>query len=86
MKNGLAWKILLFILIVGGFCGCGSDDIGDTDGSITDSDLEGEGRILTVTIEKMRSEKGEGRTEVWWRLNADPAPKTDLAVAVQSNR
>ena len=85
MKNGLAWKILLLILIVGGFCGCGSDDIGDTDGRITDSDLEGGGRIPSVTIEKIRSEAGEGRTEVWWRLNADPAPKTDLAVAVRSN-
>ena len=80
MKNWLSWKILTLMLILGCFCGCGSDDIGDTEGSITDSDLENGGRIPTITIEKIRTEEADGRIEVWWRLNATPAPKTDLAV------
>lgn len=80
MKNWLSWKILTLMLVLGCFSGCGSDNIGDTDGSIADSDLEVGGRIPTITIEKIRSEEADGRTEVWWRLNADPAPKTDLAV------
>ena len=36
MKNELAWKMVLLILIVGNFCGCGGDDIGGTKGSIAD--------------------------------------------------
>ena len=79
MNNWFPWKTLALLIILSYFCGCGGNDVGD-DGSVTDSDLDGGAQIPTITIEEIRSEEADGRIEVWWRLNADPVPKTDLVV------
>lgn len=80
MKKWLYWKTLALMLILGCFFGCGGDDFGGNDGSIADSELDNKHQIPTITIEKVKTEKLEEGEKVWWRLNADPAPKTDLAV------
>ena len=91
MKNLLFWKPLALMVVVGCLFGCGGDDVEDN-GSIADSAPDDDNQIPTITIKKLRSEKveikkriGEQRwkeigARVWWRLNADPAPKTDLPV------
>ena len=76
-------SIVIFLMLISSIMSCGSDDLGETEGSITDSDLEDGGRIPTINIEKIRSEEADGLIEFSWRLNATPAPKTDLAVAVE---
>lgn len=81
MKKWLYWKTLALLIILSCFLGCGGDDLGD-DGSVTDPDLDDGTQISTITIEKIRSEKVNGITEVWWRINANPPPKTDLAVRI----
>ena len=81
MKKWLYWKTLALLIILSCFLGCGGDDVRDDD-SITDPDLNDGTQISTITIEKIRSEKVNGITEVWWRINANPPPKTDLAVRV----
>ena len=86
MKKAFLREILAVLLIFGCFCACGGDDVGDNEGSIADSDLDDTDQIPTITIEKIQSEEGEGGSmEVSWRLNADPAPKTDLVVATGSD-
>lgn len=81
MKKWLYLKTLA-LLILGCFLGCGGDDFRDNDGSIADSELDNDDQIPTITLEKIKTEKLEVGEKVWWRLKADPAPKTDLAVAV----
>ena len=80
MKKWLYWKTLALMLILGCFLGCGGDDFRGNDGSVTDSELDNEDQIPTITIEKIKTEKLEEGEKVWWRLKADPSPKTDLAV------
>ena len=80
MENWLYWKTLALMLILGCFLGCGGDGVGD-EGSVADPAPETDAEIPTITIEKVRTETLEdGREKVWWRLNADSAPHTDLAV------
>ena len=70
----------VFAVLISFLIGCGGDDFGDNDRSIADSELNNKYQIPTITIENIRTEKLEGGERVWWRLKANPAPKTDLAV------
>ena len=65
--------LLSLVCLFSSFLGCGGDD-----NSVGNSDSEG---IPIVTIKKLRAEKGEA----WFRINANSAPKTDLAVWVRSD-
>ena len=87
MKKWLYWKILALLIILSCFLGCGGDEVADDirdDGSVTDSVLDDGHQISTLTIEEIRSEEIEERgwRKVWWRINANPPPKTDLAVRI----
>ena len=81
MKKWLYWRTLALILILSCFFGYGGND-----GSIADSELGNEVQIPTITIEKIKTEKLEEGEKVWWRLKADPAPKTDLAVWMKGEK
>ena len=74
---------LTITLLVACLFGCGVDDVEDN-GSVADPPQDEDNQIPTITIEKIRSEKVDRGIvileRVWWRLNASPAPKTDLAV------
>ncbi len=88
MKKWLHRLPLVYIFILTCLFGCGGDDIEENGGSIADPALDDRNQIPTVTIEKLRGQKevssdcGVVGEKVWWRLNAEPAPKTDLAVIV----
>ncbi|MCG8620650.1 MAG: hypothetical protein MJE68_01445 [Proteobacteria bacterium] len=49
VKKAFLRKILVLLLILGCFCGCGGDDVGDNEGSIVDSDLDDKDQIPTIT-------------------------------------
>ena len=80
-----SWKSLVFILVLGCLFGCSGDGITDLIP-----------KVPIITIEKLRSEKVvdedlEDRIEfvgeeIWWRLNANPPPKADLVVKIETSR
>ncbi len=84
MKNKT--KLLVFILILGCFVGCGSDDVDDNDSLAVEDGKQ----IPTVIIEKLgidilANQNSENLGDfiagiLRWRLRAIPAPKDDLAV------
>ena len=87
MKKWLYWKTLALLIMLNCFLGCGGDEVADDvrdDGSITDSVLDDGTQVPTLTIEEIRSEviNERGGRKVWWRINANPPPKTDLAVRI----
>ncbi len=82
MKIGLPWKISTIMLILCCFYGCGGDD--GEDGSISDSGVQTEDIISTITIEIVNSKELEVGKEVQWRLKAEPAPTTDLAILLDA--
>ena len=79
MKDLLFWKPLVLMLVLGCLFGCGGDDVEDN-GGIADPAPDEDNQIPTITIEELRREEARASGEVHWRLNASPAPKTDLAV------
>ena len=82
--------LMVFILILCSFTGCGSDDIEDDNDSLAVSSVEDGEQIPTVIIEKLGIDILEGQNSenqgnfiagiLRWRLRAIPAPKNDLAV------
>ena len=82
MNNWLLWKFLTIMLILCCFYGCGGDD--GEDGSISDSGVQTEDIISTITIEIVNSKELEIGKEVQWRLKAEPAPTTDLAILLDA--
>ena len=82
--------LLVFILILGCFVGCGSDDVEDDNDSLAVSPFEDGEQIPTVIIEKLGidilEDQNTENSEAFiagilrWRLRAIPAPKDDLAV------
>ena len=86
MKKLIATIAVATSIII--FCACGADDAVKDNGSITDPPPDESNQIPTITIEELRREEGKGGVQketVWWRLNATPRPKTDLAVSMQEN-
>jgi hypothetical protein len=72
--------ILIGLVSLNFWFGCGTyDDIRDND-SIANPPPDASNQIPTVTIEELQIDKARAADQIWWRLNASPAPKTDLAV------
>ncbi len=81
MKNHKQALTAVLLLFLGCFFGCGGDDVSDpNDGSIADAPLDTYS-IPTITIQKIPNENLLSS----WRLSAQPAPKTDLAVLMLIN-
>ena len=85
------WQLLPLMLILGFLLGCGGDGVEDSSGSI--ATIPNAGSVSVITIEKLGSKEGPIREddrgndvlgeEITWRLNANPAPRTDLVVIVR---
>ena len=72
--------ILSILRVSAVVAGCRAyNDIEDND-SIADPPPDASNQIPTVTIEELQIDKAQPAAQISWRLNAFPAPKTDLAV------
>ena len=78
-SNNSIIYITVFAVLISLLMGCGGDE------DIKDSPTDGEDTyVSTITIEETGRKEVEGGIELRWRLNANPAPKTDLAVQLDA--
>ena len=80
-------RLLLWLLIPLYLLGCDGNIFDDDDVRPTDTDPSEEYRVPTITIKKIEGEKIEERPtvrgeKITWRLDANPAPITDVVIHI----